>query len=149
MPTSQFLAKLIGPVLFFIGLGAIANAPVYNTMASQFLGNLGMIYFSGILTLLAGIAIVLYHNAWEWRWYLLITILGWLAILGGILRIVAPQCTAAVGEYMIGGNALPIGGVVMIVVGATLCFNGYGFSGITAAAKRKVRRTAAKRRRRR
>ena len=34
----------------------------------------------------AGLAIVLVHNVWTFDWRVIITILGWLAVLGGIFR---------------------------------------------------------------
>jgi hypothetical protein len=35
MPTSIFLARLIGPVIVAIGIGLLANAAVYRKMAEE------------------------------------------------------------------------------------------------------------------
>jgi len=37
MPTSLFLAKLIGPLFLAVGVGLIANAAVYKKLAEEFL----------------------------------------------------------------------------------------------------------------
>ena len=49
----------------------------------------------------AGLAIVLTHNVWVADWRVLITILGWLAAIGGAVRILAPQRTGRVGRSML------------------------------------------------
>ena len=45
----------MGPVLSAIGIGMLANQPTYREMAAQFVGGLPLIYFSGVLTLIAGL----------------------------------------------------------------------------------------------
>ena len=69
MQTSVFLAKLIGPVFLAVGIGLITNAATYRKMADEFLASTALIYLSGLLTMTAGMAIVLTHNVWaaDWR----------------------------------------------------------------------------------
>ena len=57
-------------------------------MAEEFLRSRALIYLSGLLTMTAGLAIVLAHNVWARDWPVLITVLGWLATIGGAVRIV-------------------------------------------------------------
>ena len=56
-------------------------------MAEEFLRSRALIYLSGLLTMTAGLAIVLTHNVWVADWPVLITMLGWLATIGGAVRI--------------------------------------------------------------
>src|SRR5438874_7369092 len=75
MERSRFLAKLIGPVLIAGGVGMLFNSAVYRAMFERALHDHMLIYLSGILTLPAGIAIVVLHNDWKWRWPLIVTII--------------------------------------------------------------------------
>jgi uncharacterized membrane protein len=126
MPTSIFLAKLIGPIFLAVGAGLIANAAVYRKLAEEALASYALIYVSGILTMTAGMALVLSHNVWVADWRVLITLLGWLAIVGGALRIVMPQGTQTVGRSVLKHpQGLTIGAVVWLAIGALLCFFGY------------------------
>jgi hypothetical protein len=126
MQTSAFLAKLIGPIALAIGLALAFNAPVYRAMAEQFLASHALIFLAGLLTLSAGIAIVLTHNVWTADWRVLITILGWLFVIAGTLRTVAPQQVAGMGRAMIGKPlVLKIGAAIDLALGAALCFFGY------------------------
>ena len=91
MQTSVFLARLIGPLFLAVGIGLITNAAIYRKMAGEFLASTALVYLSGLLTMTAGLAIVLNHNVWAADWRVLITILGWLGVIGGAVRIVVPQ----------------------------------------------------------
>ena len=126
MATSRYLAKLIGPLLLAVGVGMLVNAPLYRVMGAQFLHSVPLIYLSGLLALPVGIAIVLAHNVWEASWRVLITVFGWLAVIGGAVRIVVPQFVQHVGGAIMHLAALPfIGGLVVLVLGGVLAWFGY------------------------
>ncbi len=126
MDASRYLAKLIGPVFLAIGVGLLVNAPAYRMMAEQFLASSALIYLSGLLALPVGIAIVLAHNVWAPDWRVIITIIGWLAIIGGVVRIALPQFVARVGTAIFHAGAVPlVGGLAVIVLGAVLSYFGY------------------------
>ena len=126
MPTSLFLAKLIGPLFLAVGVGLIANAAVYSKLAEEFLASHALIYLSGLLTMTAGMAIVLSHNVWALDWRVLITLLGWLAAIGGAVRIVMPQGTQKFGRrFLEHPQGMIIAAAIWLAVGAVLCFFGY------------------------
>ena len=126
MPTSIFLAKLIGPVFLAGAVGLFANATAYRAMAREFLHSPALIYLSGLLTMSAGVAIVLAHNVWVADWPVLITIFGWLAAVGGAVRIILPDRVKGIGEAMLRSQAaLMVGGAIWLVFGALFCFVGY------------------------
>ncbi len=126
MPTSVFLAKLVGPIFLAIGVGVLVNAAVYRKLAGEFLASHALIYLSGLLTMTAGMAVVLNHNVWTADWRVVITILGWLAAVGGAARIIAPQGTQKIGRWFTARpTAMTVAGVIWLAIGALLCFYGY------------------------
>ena len=126
MSTSTFLARLIGPLFVAIGLGMLVNQDVFQTMAGEFLRSHALIYLSGLLTLVAGLAIVNTHNLWTRDWRVIITVLGWLSVIGGVLRIVLPQSVASLGAAIFARNGVPlVAAIVMLVLGGWLSFMGY------------------------
>jgi hypothetical protein len=126
MPTSIFLARLIGPVIVAIGIGLLANAAVYRKMAEEGLRSHVLIYLSGLLMMTAGLATVLSHNVWAADWRVLITLIGWLGTIGGAVRIVIPQQAESVGRWFLGHpQIMPVAAVVWLAIGALLCFFGY------------------------
>ena len=126
MGTSIFLAKLIGPVCLVIGLALLINGAAFRTLAKEFLDNPALMFLSGVITLPAGLAIVLTHNVWAGDWRILITMLGWLAIVSGAARMLAPQRAVAVGRTLLTNpSTLYISTGVYLLIGALLCFFGY------------------------
>jgi hypothetical protein len=126
MATSVFLAKLIGPVLLVASIGLFLNAAGYRAMAQEFLRSPALIYLAGILTMTAGVAIVLSHNVWVANWPVLITIFGWLSVIGGAARIALPEQTRKLGDTMLRNpRTMQVGGAIWLAIGAILCFFGY------------------------
>jgi hypothetical protein len=126
MDTSLFLAKLLGPILLSISAAVLINQVNTREMATDFLQHRGLIFLTGILTLTAGLAIVLTHNVWEWRWPVIITIFGWLSVIGGVFRIVFPDSVKSIGQSMLDKPAImTVSGVVQGLLGAWLCYVGY------------------------
>lgn len=126
MANSVYLAKLIGPVMLAVAIGLFANRTHYRTMADEALRGTVLIYLTGLLALIAGLAIVLGHNVWTADWRILITLLGWVALIGGIVRVVRPQTTQEIGRRMLDSpHAMTIAGAVWGIVGLILSFFGY------------------------
>jgi uncharacterized membrane protein len=127
MANSIFLARLIGPLMLAIGIGIFVNGQVYRMLADEFLRSRALIYLSGLITMTAGLALVLTHNVWRADWPVIITILGWLALIAGTVRIIAPQGTERFGRQMLKHkHGLTIAAVAYVALGAILCVFGYG-----------------------
>jgi hypothetical protein len=102
------------------------NRDAYRAMAQEFLCSPALIYLSGLLTMTAGVAVVLAHDVWVADWRVLVTIFGWLATIGGAVRIVLPQQTKAIGEAMLDKPlAMTAGGAIWAAIGALFCYAGY------------------------
>ncbi len=126
MGTSVFLAKLIGPLCLALGVALLLNGASFRKLAQTFIDSPALIFLSGVITLPAGLAIVLTHNVWASDWRVLITILGWLALIAGAIRIVVPQQAAGMGRNLINHPLTPvIAGAVYAAAGALLCYFGY------------------------
>jgi uncharacterized protein YjeT (DUF2065 family) len=126
MQRSLYLARLIGPVLVVIGFSALISPQSYRAMAYEFLHSYALIYISGLFALICGLALVLAHNVWVAGWPAIISVLGWLGIIGGVFRILAPQQVSALGTGMMSHPVLPIvSGLLVIAIGLTLSYFGY------------------------
>ena len=126
MTTSFFLARLIGPFALALGLALLVQGSGFRTFASEFMASPALIFLSGVITLPAGLAIVLTHNVWTPDWRVVITIVGWLAVVTGAIRMILPQQAAAKARGLIANPLVPkIGAAVWLAIGALLCFYGY------------------------
>jgi uncharacterized membrane protein len=126
MKTSLFIARLVGPVLIVAGISMLANGAQYRAIVDGFLKSPALIYLAGFLGLLGGLAIVNVHNSWARGWPLIITMLGWLAIVGGTVRMLAPQLMEQVGATMVAQAWFVMGlAIVALAIGGFLSFKGY------------------------
>jgi ABC-type Fe3+-siderophore transport system permease subunit len=126
MQTSIYLAKLIGPFALVLGLALALNRTTFRTLANEFLASPALIFVSGVITFVAGLAILIAHHIFPPDWRVLITLLGLLAFISGIVRMLAPQWVTASARRMMAHPLTPtIAAAIYIVVGAILCFYGY------------------------
>ncbi|MEM7462765.1 MAG: hypothetical protein AAF362_08775 [Pseudomonadota bacterium] len=116
METSIFIARLIAPVMVAAGAAVLINPKFLNDVAKDIIDNRGLLFMAGIMALVTGVAIVNVHNVWVAGWPVIITIFGWLAIVGGVVRIVFPDLAIAMAEKMLTNEPL----TRIIAVGVTL-----------------------------
>lgn len=75
---------------------------------------------------MAGLAIVRVHNVWSGGWRVVVTVLGWLAVTSGILRMLLPFWAASIASSL-GQSSTPviIGALVPLLVGAFLSYKSF------------------------
>jgi len=119
MAPTKLIAGLIGPLMAAMGIAMLVNRRMFPEMAAQLAQNYAVIFLSGILSLLAGV--------WNGGWPVIVTVMGWLLITGGLARMWAPQMVAPIATSL-GGDAtlLPVAGFVSLVLGVFLSFKAYG-----------------------
>lgn len=126
MDTSLFLARLLGPMLVVLAIGLVACQVSWRSMAKEFIASRPLLFLSGLLTLLGGLAIVNTHNVWTAGWPVVITIFGWLAVVGGAARMLFPQTVIGLGKRMLENKTYLTGaGIVEGLIGLWLCYVGY------------------------
>jgi hypothetical protein len=126
MTTSKTIASLIGPTLVAIASGMLLNIGSFPALAEQVSRDSALIFVSGILLFVAGLAVVRVHNRWTNGWPVLVTVLGWLFVLGGLARMLFPTGLAAIaaGIGQITG-AIIAAAIVLLGLGAFLSFKAY------------------------
>jgi len=126
MERSRFIAKLIGPICIAGGAGMLFNTTVFKAMFERGLHDHLLIYIAGLLALTAGLAILALHNKWECNWTVIVTLFGWVATIGGIVRMVAPQFIEQIGERIIAHpNFFVIDGWIAVLLGVLLSYFAY------------------------
>jgi hypothetical protein len=116
-----FIARLLGPFFVVIGLGILLNEQLYTGMIAEAVHSPTLIYFSGLFSLIPGLAILNVHRAWTADWRVIVTVMGWLLVFGGFVRIVLPQFTVSIAN----STALAVVAVIALALGAVLSFQGY------------------------
>ena len=117
MTTSKTIAALLGPTLIASGASIFLNLDAWPGMVDQAFHNPAPVFVSGYLLFVAGLAIVYFHNQWKGGWAVVVTALGWLAVVGGLLRILFPT---RLGEIATGAvqtaSVMPIAALLVLVI---------------------------------
>jgi hypothetical protein len=126
MAPAVFIARLVGPLFVAIGLGILLNRMFYADAVAEGVRSPVLIYLSGVASLLAGLAILNLHRAWSANWRVIVTILGWVLLISGIIRIALPWVTASIATTLYSAPAaMAVVAVIVLVVGGYLSFEGY------------------------
>jgi uncharacterized membrane protein HdeD (DUF308 family) len=130
MQTSKTIAALLGPTLVVSAISILLNLGAWPQFFEQVDKDPVVIIFSGFVLLVAGLAIVYFHNRWAAAWPVLVTIFGWLAIISGVLRMVFPRQLLELGVKAIQAQSFLIpDAIVLFVLGAFLSYKAYGHPG--------------------
>ena len=126
MPPAVLIARLIGPLFVAIGVGVLINAPFYVGAVIEGVHSPTLVYMSGVASMLAGLAILNAYAAWTGDWRVVVTVVGWILGIAGIVRIVIPRLVTTLATTIYSGpTALSITAVIVLVVGGFLTFKGY------------------------
>jgi uncharacterized protein YjeT (DUF2065 family) len=126
MELSVFLAKVYGLVLVVVGLGMIFNKAYYHKMLKDLVAHSGFMYAGGVLALVVGVVLVLYHNVWVKSWVVIITLFAWCSLLKGVLLLLVPQGMTKLCQSVLKNDGLYyFMGILALVLGVLLGY--YGF----------------------
>lgn len=127
MDTSILLAKFLGPFIMVIGIGLLFNIKRYRKILEDFRKDSALIYVTGLITFVTGLAIVLLHNLWVGDWRLIITVFGWITLIKGAWLVILPQTLARVGDmYLKNMKRVVVPWIIMLAIGIFLSVKGYG-----------------------
>jgi uncharacterized protein YjeT (DUF2065 family) len=118
--------QLFGLLFFAIGLGMIANPKFFKTALDEIDQSPLALYIGGLASLAIGYFIVAFHDVWRADWSLIITLLGWLAVIKGVMILVFPISTGKFYKKMAKNkNCLNVAAWVVTVLGVISLLFGY------------------------
>jgi len=97
----------------------------FKKTTSDLLGNAMLITLSGGIFLAVGLLIVVDHNVWVPDWPVLITIIGWILILQGLMRLFVPDAFIKMSKDMQGHVVYTLMCWIRLVVGVCLIWAGF------------------------
>ena len=127
MGSANFIAQIIGLLFSIDAVGVLINTVIYRRMVEEFTESPALRYLGGILALFFGLFILNFNNAWTADWTVIITIIGWLSVVKGVLLIVFPKVYLNFSNWMRMGDAMMrYIGIIYLLLGLFLTFKGFG-----------------------
>jgi len=113
--------KIVGWYLIITAVVGIIRFKYLKKMIADLKGSDKiMLYVFGAYELVLGLLIVTSYNVWEWSPRLIVTIIGWGALIEGIALMVLPKKYAQLVSWSGKGPVLMIGILAGLVLGAYL-----------------------------
>lgn len=122
MELSLLIAKEIAIIYIVAGLAIIIGQLNFQNIAEDLAKSPSLTLVTGLIGLIVGVILVMYHNIWVWQWTVLITIVSWLFLLGGIILIIYPKILLTMGKFY---KNSPLWGILMICFGLLFGYFGY------------------------
>lgn len=129
MENAILVAQFFGPVYLAVGLGFLVSPDHYEKLVDEFIGeksSAALTYLGGVMAFFAGLVILHLHNSWNQDWTMVVTILGWLAVIKGALLLIVPNQFMGQFEGMVKSKGfLNFAKLFAIVLGAVFTYFGY------------------------
>lgn len=119
------IAQYVGPAIFAVGLGIFLSKNYYTQVYRNLESETLAVLMGGLVTLVAGIAIVLNHNDWTSFNAGLITFLGWACVVKGLALIIMPNTVDAIGNKMADSTLFPFLALTATAVGGYVTYFAY------------------------
>jgi hypothetical protein len=124
---TNYLAKLLGLFSILIGLAMIARRQDMVVAVDALVRDPALLLIAGLIVLAIGLAMALAHSRWSGGALpVVVTIIGWLILIRGLLVLFAPAATvAALYEAAHFGRLLYLYASIGLVLGFYLAFAGF------------------------
>lgn len=124
MHYSLFFAKFIGLYLTLVAIAMIINVKGFQRYIRAIMNDQSQIILLGILSLVFGLIVVILHNVWT-GWPIIITLLGWLAVIKGLVRLYVPDWHARILKPFTQTNYYYIATAITLILGLILIYFGF------------------------
>ncbi len=127
-PRTIFLSRLIGLYCVVIGLSMMTRRQVTVETVTALLQNPSMMLIVGIITLAAGLAMVLAHNVWSGgALVVVVTLVGWITLIKSLFFLFLPpeMETRLFLQQLHYQQLFYLYGAISLVLGVYLTYGGF------------------------
>ncbi|HXY32619.1 MAG TPA: hypothetical protein VEI07_00240 [Planctomycetaceae bacterium] len=126
MTASIFLARLLGPMYLVLSVALFLKPQMFRTVLRDFTASPALMYLGGFFGLLGGMALILVHNVWSLDWRIVITLLGWIALVRALIAIFRSEWILKAGSVILEHRSIFLAAAVLnLLIGLILSFYGY------------------------
>lgn len=126
--TDAQIFQILGILYLAVGLGMLTSQRFYKNLLAALSEHPPAVYLGGLISLGVGFLLVTFHNIWiVGDWTVIITILGWVAFIKGVLVLLVPNgaikaCAIFDAQFKKLFSACAL---IIIIAGALLAWLGF------------------------
>lgn len=125
-PLTRYLSRLLGVFLLVTAISEWMYPGLLTVVAPAMVDQPGLLWMSGMLTFVSGLAVVLGHNVWDDSASAVVSLLGWIATIKGAALLLIP---VAGWKALLGAMHYPshfgVYTIIPAVAGAYLTYAGF------------------------
>ena len=121
---SNYLAEVWGISVVVVSFALLINEKHLKGLFAK-ISSEESLFMCGLVSFVIGIATVLAHNIWTTNWQIVITILGWLALLKGLALLFMPDLFKKWTKKIESSSLLPYILVVTLIIGLVITYFGF------------------------
>lgn len=125
MEKSIVIAQILAVVSLAFAVGLATSRDYYQDNVSKLVASPTYVFLGGIITTVFGMLIVIFHNVWEANWTVLITIIGYITLIRGVLLLAAPRSVNIFDPVVQSGKMLVVYLPITLVLGIVLAYFGF------------------------
>ncbi|GEM_PF-521599 len=115
---------VIGLLLLVGGVGMYLHPAMFKKIIGDYTASSALVYFHGAIALIIGAFIILNHNIWEMSPQVVITILGWAALIRGLWILLNQESyIKMVKSFWAKGSHVKTEAIILIILGAILVYS--------------------------
>lgn len=123
---TRIFARVIGPYFVVVPITAAVRAPDMQKLLTDVEAHPVWPWFGGALTLLLGLIVIAAHPYWNNPPAVIVSVLGWLMVVRGVLLLAFPAALMSAANAVIGTGAVwRITYLVLALVGLYLTVIGW------------------------
>jgi hypothetical protein len=126
-PRTMFLSRLIGLYALLGTLSMVVHGQATVDMVTTLMHNPPVLFLAAVITLVAGLAIVLSHNVWTGGALpVIITLTGWIVLIKGLVFLcLSPEAAQAYFAALHYEQYIYLYSGVSLILGAYLTYAGF------------------------
>jgi hypothetical protein len=125
MEISILIARIACVVYLSAAVGGFVRADFYKRIVDDMFANSALTYMTGFTAVVLGSLIVYLHNLWVGDWRLLITVIGWAALIKGVAIMALPGFVGRISAPIVAGMGGRLFPAVAFIIG--ILFGWFGF----------------------
>lgn len=122
MELSKLVARIIAVIYVSGGIAVLFRKVNFKNIAEDFNKSPALTFIAGSFGVIIGMVLVQYHNNWVNNWTILITIISWFFLIGGLIVVVFPRSLSYLAKYY---KNSPAWGIFMICFGLLFAYLGF------------------------
>ena len=121
---ANYLAEVWGISIVIISLALLVKDKHLKSLIAKIETDESL-FMWGFFSLVIGLAMILSYNVWSASWQVIITILGWLALLKGLTLLFMPEYLAKWAKKITGQQWFSIYLFVLVLIGLVITYLGF------------------------